>query len=111
MKVFRGDRADGRDCDGGFIVKVMECGPENGFVLSAVDSQALINHSPNGFNWGYGGSGPSQLALGLLLAVTSDKDLSLRFYQQFKWDIVANLGDTWEITEGSILAWIEQQTK
>ena len=26
----------------------------------------LVNHSPDGFCWGYSGSGPAQLALGLL---------------------------------------------
>jgi len=26
----------------------------------------LMNHSPDGFNWGYGGSGPAQLALAIL---------------------------------------------
>jgi hypothetical protein len=28
--------------------------------------QDIRNHSPDGFNWGYGGSGPSQLALAIL---------------------------------------------
>lgn len=110
MKKFIGSRADGRDCDGGFIVKVVSCGNEKAVVLSASASQALMNHSPNGFNWGYGGSGPSQLALGLLLEVTSDSNLSLRYYQDFKWEIVANLSDTWELSEVSILAWIQEQT-
>lgn len=26
----------------------------------------LVDHSPDGFSWGYAGSGPSQLALALL---------------------------------------------
>lgn len=30
-------------------------------------SQKLWNHSPDGFEWGYGGSGPAQLALAILL--------------------------------------------
>lgn len=28
--------------------------------LSEVPSQKIMNHSPDGFNWGYGGSGPAQ---------------------------------------------------
>ena len=78
MKVFRGTRTDGRDANGGFIVKVVDADSEKENVLSAAPSQKLINHSPNGFNWEYGGSGPSQLALGLLLHVTSDSNLSLQ---------------------------------
>ena len=111
MKVFRGTRTDGRDANGRFIVKVENADSEKGNVLSAAPSQKLVNHSPNGFNWGCGGSGPSQLALGLLLHVTADSNLTLRYYQQFKWEIVANLPGTWELTETSILEWIEQQEK
>ena len=111
MKTFKGNRADGRDLSGGFIVKVLDSECEKEIVLSAIDSQKLITHSPNGFNWGYGGSGPAQLALGLLLYVTDDKNLSLRYYQQFKWEIIAHLEAAWELTETSILEWIETQTK
>lgn len=111
MKIFRGNRGEGRDLHGGFIVKVVDSDNEKEVVLPAAASQSLINHSPNGFNWGYGGSGPSQLALGLLLEVTADSNFSLRYYQALKWDIVAKLGDTWELSETSISEWIEQQTE
>lgn len=111
MKIYRGNRSEGRDLSGGFIVKVEDTDTETLVVLSAAASQKLVNHSPDGFNWGYGGSGPSQLALGLLLAVTSDDVLSLRYYQKFKWEIVAKLPDTWELSEVSISEWIAQQTE
>ena len=32
-------------------------------------SQKVRNHSPDGFNWGYCGSGPAQLALAIVLIV------------------------------------------
>ena len=111
MKMYRGDRGEGRDLQGGFIVKVEDTDSETLVVLSAAASQKLVNHSPDGFNWGYGGSGPSQLALGLLLSVSGDDNLSLRYYQQFKWEIVASLPDSWELSEASISEWIEQQTE
>ena len=34
-----------------------------GKLLDPVPSQAVCNHSRAGFAWGYGGSGPAQLAL------------------------------------------------
>ena len=37
--------------------------------LSPLKSQSIVNHSPDGFNWGYLGSGPAQLALAILLEV------------------------------------------
>lgn len=52
------------------------------------ESQKLRNHSPDGFNWGYGGSGPAQLALGILLKFLS-KYAALAFYQVFKFSVVA----------------------
>lgn len=48
-------------------------------------SQKAINHSPDGFNWGYAGSGPAQLALAILL------EQALSHYQQFKWDVISKL--------------------
>ena len=33
----------------------------------------LRNHSPTGFSWGYGGSGPAQLALAICADVYGDK--------------------------------------
>lgn len=43
------------------------------------------NHSPDGFNWGYGGSGPAQLALAVILELTDEET----GYQNFKWDVIA----------------------
>jgi len=36
-------------------------------LLDPKPSQMLYNHSPDGFEWGYAGSGPAQLALAILL--------------------------------------------
>ncbi|MBA7556263.1 hypothetical protein ES705_48963 [subsurface metagenome] len=53
-------------------------------------SQKAINHSPDGFNWAYGGSGPAQLALAILLEHLPEGQ-ALSHYQQFKWDVIARL--------------------
>src|SRR5262245_55620958 len=45
--------------------------------LSARRSQAVFNHSPDGFAWGYGGSGPAQLALAILLDALDDTPRAL----------------------------------
>jgi hypothetical protein len=64
----------------------------------------LRNHSPDGFAWGYGGSGPAQLALALLADLTDD-ETAQRHYQEFKWSFVAKLdgGSGWEATEAELL--------
>jgi hypothetical protein len=63
----------------------------------------LRNHSPTGFCWGYGGSGPAQLALALLADVFDD-GTAQRFYQEFKWDVIRRLpmGEPWELTEEQV---------
>jgi hypothetical protein len=53
-------------------------------VLDPRPSLKLRNHSPTGFAWGYMGSGPSQLALALLLDYYGDEDYALRHYMKFK---------------------------
>lgn len=51
----------------------------------------LRSHAPLGFEWGYAGSGPSQLALAILLDFTGDEDVSLFLYQEFKRNLIAAL--------------------
>ncbi len=72
-------------------------------------SLKLANHSPTGFSWGYGGSGPAQLALALLLDATSDPEAAQAHYQLFKFDKVAGWGEAWRITRSEILLWLEIQ--
>lgn len=56
-------------------------------------SLAIENKSPSGFAWGYMGSGPSQLALAILLELT-DKDTALRLYHPFKEAFIATVPDS-----------------
>jgi len=49
----------------------------------------LSNHSPDGFEWGYGGSGPAQLALALCADVLHDDAKALRVHQAVKRTLVA----------------------
>ena len=50
-----------------------------------------VNHSPDGYAWGYGGSGPAQLAFAILLDATGNIDRALAAYQDFKWEVIANI--------------------
>jgi hypothetical protein len=59
-------------------------------------SQAITNHSPDGFNWGYGGSGPAQLAMAVVLKLKGN----IAGYQDFKWKVIAKIpmGKPFKIT-------------
>jgi hypothetical protein len=66
--------------------------------------------SPTGFEWGYCGSGPAQLALAVLLDATGSADWAERHYQAFKWDVVAGWPqDAWQFTTAEVLAWLARQ--
>lgn len=69
--------------------------------------QAWVWHSPKGFEWGYGGSGPADLALNILLAATADRDFAARHHQSFKWRFVASLPPSGGIIRAAaVLDWI-----
>jgi hypothetical protein len=65
----------------------------------------LRNHSPTGFEWGYGGSGPAQLALALCAHALGDDRRALEVYQHYKWQHVAGFkGPGWRLTDEQIRA-------
>ena len=65
----------------------------DGVPLDLDASLAVYRHSPSGFSWGYGGSGPAQLALAILLHAGVDPDTAVELHQTFKWDTVAHWHD------------------
>ncbi len=71
----------------------------DGRPLDPMPSQAVYNHSQDGFAWGYAGSGPAQLALAILLAEPSvSPQAALVLHQQFKREFVAGLPDRADFT-------------
>ena len=67
-------------------------------------------HSATGFEWGYGGSGPADLALNILLAATGDRDFAASNHQAFKWRFVAALPREGGVIRGTdVLDWIAQR--
>lgn len=72
----------------------------------------VFDHSPDGFQWGYSGSGPSQLALALLIDAGLAADLAILYHQDFKWSRIATIDtDDWEISRQDVLDWIIQTAR
>ena len=63
----------------------------------------LVNHSPEGFEWGYDGSGPAQASLAIL-AHAIGPARALNIYQAFKHQVVANLPSEWQMNSDDITA-------
>lgn len=68
----------------------------------------LRNHSPTGFEWGYQGSGPAQLALAILADFFGDKVAEMG-HQRFKRDVIAQLprSKPWEIDYQVMKNWLK----
>src|ERR1019366_2853013 len=63
----------------------------------------LYNHSPTGFEWGYCGSGPAQLALAILADHLGNDEQVLDFYHRFKWGVIAELPKRgWTLTSDQV---------
>ena len=63
----------------------------------------LWNHSPSGFEWGYCGSGPAQLALAILADHCGDDTAAFNFHHRFKWKVIAELPHrSWTLTNEQI---------
>ena len=69
----------------------------------------IRNHSPTGFNWGYGGSGPHQLALALLMDATNDNYVAETFHHDFTKEFVSQWGQKWETSDDVINAWVKSK--
>jgi hypothetical protein len=68
----------------------------------------LRNHSPTGFEWGYGGSGPAQLALALAADVLGDDERAQDSYQRLKFKLIGGLPEEgWVLTEDRIRSAVE----
>lgn len=90
-------------------------------ILDPRISQRVRNHSPEGFEFGYGGSGPAQLALGILIDYFGHlqieqrprralaKDIAVDYYQQFKQQFIAGAQEERTITDEQISEFVKQQ--
>ncbi len=62
----------------------------DGDLLDWRASLEVINHSPTGIEWGYGGRGPAQLGLAILLTM-SDEKTAVHLHQRFKEEFLVDL--------------------
>lgn len=69
----------------------------------------LWGHSPTGFEWGYEGSGPAQLALALAADCCTDSRRAVAIHQRLKRALVSRLDrDCWSVTRDQVCALIVQ---
>jgi len=82
----------------------------DGQKFDALKSLTVRTHSPTGFEWGYEGSGPAQLALAIMLEIVGDVETAQLLYQSFKRDVIARLPEReWVLTEENCIRWLNEQ--
>lgn len=105
--VYRGLRtADGQTV----VVETYEQGAGKSFAYIGTEvlppRNDIRDHSPDGFNWGYGGSGPAQLALAILAHASGGDHVPPRLYQSFKFAVIGRLGgDQWQLGHAEVMQW------
>ncbi len=99
MKIYKGKRTG--EGVGGQTIVVQDNGDE--YPLKHIE-----RHSPDGFNWGYGGSGSADTALSILANCLGMEQANM-LYQSFKWEFVAAWGDEFTITEKEIKDWTRNE--
>lgn len=68
----------------------------------------IRNYSPTGFEWGYGGSGPAQLAIAIIADFayhkTANEEETINLYQRFKFKVIDRLDrhSIWHLTENDV---------
>jgi len=107
MKFYRGYRVEHLSLDGTpttlrCVVRVEDDAGRRRPLPLRLD---VRNHSPTGFEWGYVGSGPTQLALALCMDALKDRRRALHVYMQVKFRLVGRLPhDGWTISHAEMLA-------
>ena len=77
----------------------------------------IVHHSPTGMQMGYGGSGPADMALSILVhyfrafksSPKTAKELAMSLHQDFKWNFIAPNRTDLLITDIEIGNWLNER--
>lgn len=102
MKTYKGVRRS----DGSVEVFVVEYIPNSDGLERRGCLEHRFRHSHDGFEWGYGGSGPADLAFSILWDYLGP-EIAESCYMEFKWSVVSVLNrKEWTLTTGEIDQWL-----
>lgn len=100
-RIYMGVRTNGE-------AKVWIAWPGGGRWLRCRHRKGFWNHSAD-VEWGYGGSGPAQLALELLADATGDIRRAVRSHQAYKFAVVGGLpAEGWSLHREAVLSVLER---
>jgi hypothetical protein len=102
-----------RDGEGLSVVQVIATNRAGARRTTALPLRLELRlHSPAGFEWGYCGRGPAQLALALCAHATGNDGLALQAYGRLHEHLVAQLEvASWELSRDDVLSALDQIAK
>lgn len=69
----------------------------------ALDARLDVRQfTDRGFEWGYEGDGPRQLALAILITHSGNAESAIQQCEDFMCRVVANFGNEWEMSDDDI---------
>jgi spore maturation protein CgeB len=78
----------------------------------SLEPSKILHPSDATHEWAYFGSGPSQTALAILYDATEDSENSLKYYQEFKFDFIANASyEGFTILQSQAQEWLALKIK
>ena len=81
----------------------------DGEVLEPIESVGIMDNGVRGFNWGYIGAAPEQLALALLLKYTDTK-MAVQLYKQFTTELVQHFPqDDFVLTDDVVTTFLRRK--
>ena len=109
MLVFRGFRRQNPGIIGGhapYLQAVVEVSTDGISWCSLPWRCDVVNHSPTGFEWGYLGSGPAQLALAILVRTLRNKERAVLLHHRFSREVIAQMPrHEWHLSVDQITKW------
>jgi hypothetical protein len=102
MKTYRGYNEGGSTASSHLVTVTLDGAPEEGYIL-----EHRVRHSPTGFSWGYGGSGPADLARSILWDFLGNEPAPW-LYQAFKFAYVGRWPQdgNWVLPAEEIRQWL-----
>lgn len=114
MRTYMGTRVHGREPRSVPIIYISDVADDG--ISKTTPLKHFCRHSPDGFEWGYGGSGPSDTALSIMVNYFNHRGMENAVgradlcYQDFKWEFIANAPeDGFVISEKQIEDWLKKQ--
>jgi len=78
------------------------------YELLPMPSRHTVRDFSQNFEWGYGGAGAAQLAAALIFDATGEPRRALAAVHWFKWAVVSQWPDVWQLPVVRLLEWLEQ---